>query len=211
MYKVFISDRTLFIADPKGISTPEKSGTLFVTCSDTSELDTLLKTIEEQPSVKELHLFHRNPDKLFDALTSKFKIVEAAGGLVRNEKGDYLFIFRNEKWDLPKGKLEKGESIEECAVREVAEECGIQPPSLGKKLVTTYHTYEHKGKKILKPTYWFEMLSNGEEQLIPQLEEGITEVRWVNPNQLEDILANTYPSILDVLKDAQSASIVPNL
>ena len=211
MYKVFISDRTLFIVDRKGISTPEKSGTLFATCSDVSELDTFLGTIEEQPSVKELHLFHQSPDELFEALKSKFKIAEAAGGLVRNPAGEFLFIYRNDKWDLPKGKLEKGESIETCAVREVAEECGIAPPALEKKLLTTYHTYEHKGKKVLKPTHWFSMLSDGKDELVPQLEEGITKVLWIHPNDLENVLGNTYLSIIDVLTEGQSKSVIPNL
>ncbi|MDG1262225.1 MAG: NUDIX domain-containing protein [Flavobacteriales bacterium] len=211
MYKVFISDRTLFILDRKGILTPEKSGTLFATCSDVSELDTFIRTFEEQPTVKELHLFSKAPEELFEAFKTKFKVIEAAGGLVRNPKGELLFIYRNDKWDLPKGKLEKGESIEDCAVREVAEECGIKPPTRGNKLLTTYHTYEHKGKKILKPTYWYDMQSDGNEELVPQLDEGITEVRWIQPRQLNEVLENTYPSIIDVISEGQSTSVIPNL
>jgi 8-oxo-dGTP pyrophosphatase MutT (NUDIX family) len=125
--------------------------------------------------------------------------IEAAGGLVKNENGDYLFIFRNDKWDLPKGKIEKDEKTKVAAVREVEEECGITVSKLGGKICKTYHAYINKGEVVLKKTHWFDMKYKGNDKLKPQLEEGITDVRWFRKGHIEAILANTFPSILDVL------------
>jgi 8-oxo-dGTP pyrophosphatase MutT (NUDIX family) len=126
-------------------------------------------------------------------------LIEAAGGLVRNEKGDYLFIFRNDKWDLPKGKIEKDEKTKVAAVREVEEECGITVSKLGSKICKTYHAYISKGDVVLKKTHWFNMKYKGNATLKPQLEEGITDVRWFRKGHIDAIVQNTFPSILDVL------------
>lgn len=130
-----------------------------------------------------------------------FKIVEAAGGLVENQQGEWLFIFRNGMWDLPKGKLEKGESVEQCAVREVAEECGIAEPTIVRSLQTTYHTYELKGQRILKPTYWFLMKSSDANKLIPQTEEGVSEVKWVSTAEAQRLASNSFGSIKQVVSE----------
>jgi 8-oxo-dGTP pyrophosphatase MutT (NUDIX family) len=126
-------------------------------------------------------------------------LIEAAGGLVENEKGDYLFIFRNEKWDLPKGKIEKDEKTKVAAVREVEEECGITVSKLGDKICKTYHAYISRGEVVLKKTHWFNMKYKGNEKLKPQLDEGITDVRWFKKGHIDAIVQNTFPSILDVL------------
>lgn len=126
-------------------------------------------------------------------------LIEAAGGLVINEKTDYLFIYRNDKWDLPKGKIEKGERVKDAAVREVEEECGIKVSALGEKICKTYHVYTSRGEVVLKKTHWFKMACNGFAKLKPQKEEGITDVRWFEAHHIEPILANTFPSIMDVL------------
>ena len=132
---------------------------------------------------------------------SHHKIVAAAGGLVKNEQGQWLFIYRNGMWDLPKGKWEEGESIEECAVREVAEECGIAEPTIVQQLATTYHTYTLKGERILKPTYWFLMKSTDVSKLIPQTEEGITEVKWVATDEARGLAAGSFGSIKEVVRE----------
>ncbi len=181
------------------MSIPEKSGHLHVTCSSPDELPLFIKTLENQASIEEMTIFSESSEKLFEQFKNLYKVVEAAGGVVMNAENEVLFIFRNNKWDLPKGKLEKGESIEDCAVREVAEECGITPPSLGKFLRTTYHTYEHKGMQVLKPTYWYAMHTVSKETLTPQLEEGITEVRWVAKSEFPMILENTFPNISELI------------
>ncbi|GAA4315220.1 NUDIX domain-containing protein [Mucilaginibacter gynuensis] len=125
--------------------------------------------------------------------------IVAAGGLVKNEDGHFLFIYRNDKWDLPKGKIEKGEGIKEGAVREVEEECGISVNKLGKKICKTYHVYTIKKEVVLKKTHWYKMKYKGQEKLKPQKEEGITDVRWFKKGQVGTIVENTFPSIMDVL------------
>lgn len=126
-------------------------------------------------------------------------LIGAAGGLVKNDSGEYLFIYRNGKWDLPKGKIEKGEKVKETAVREVEEECGIKVSRLGEKICKTYHVYINRGEVVLKKTHWFKMKSKAEGKLKPQTEEGITDVRWFEKEHIEPIIANTFPSIMDVL------------
>ena len=125
--------------------------------------------------------------------------IEAAGGLVKNENGDYLFIYRNDKWDLPKGKIEKGERVKIAAVREVEEECGIKVGSIDEKICKTYHVYIMRGELVLKKTHWFKMRCNGQYTLKPQKEEGIWDARWFKKDHIEPIIANTFPSIMDVL------------
>ncbi|MFT4600976.1 MAG: 8-oxo-dGTP pyrophosphatase MutT (NUDIX family), partial [Arenicella sp.] len=115
-------------------------------------------------------------------------------------KGKFLFIKRNGLWDIPKGKLEKGESIEEGAVREIEEECGVENPVILSHLVDTFHTYNYKGKDVLKKTYWFHLSLDEVNELVPQGEEGITEVGFFGLDELNEIEANTYVSILEVIQ-----------
>ena len=126
-------------------------------------------------------------------------MIEAAGGLVFNKDGDILMIFRNGKWDLPKGKLEIGESVEECAIREVEEECGIYGLDIIEKILETYHTYNMDGEEVLKKTYWYKMKTDYSAKLIPQLEEGITKVSWIDRNQIAKKMRSSYGNISDVL------------
>ncbi len=132
---------------------------------------------------------------------SFFKTVEAAGGFVHNEQGEWLFIYRNGMWDLPKGKLEMAEKIEDCAVREVSEECGIAPPEIRKALSTTYHTYNLNGARILKPTYWYLMKSADKSELIPQTEEGISVVKWVTSSEAKRLAQTSFGSIRQVVTE----------
>ncbi len=141
------------------------------------------------------------------ALQKNFHTIVAGGGVVYNEEGAILMIFRNGFWDLPKGKLDEGESIEECAVREVREETGLKKVTLSKHLHTSYHTYEMKGKHILKVTEWYEMQAEGHVKLVPQGEEGIEKAEWVQPDHIKPYLSNTYPSIIDALQKATALSI----
>ena len=130
----------------------------------------------------------------------KFTLIQAAGGLVYNYENQLLMIFRNGKWDLPKGKLEEGENIKECAIREVEEECGISGLSISRPLQDTYHVYELNAQKILKRTYWFEMKTDFKGNLTPQTEEGITKVCWVNKEDIAQKLENSFGNIIELLK-----------
>ena len=130
-----------------------------------------------------------------DDLTTPLSRVEAAGGKVQNNDGEILFIYRLGMWDLPKGKIEKGENTEEAALREVEEECGISKLHLLSKIKDTWHIYFHKEVFCLKKTYWFAMSYEGNEQLVPQEEEGIEEVIWIGKENLSNYLEKSYPSI----------------
>ncbi len=142
---------------------------------------------------------HPDVNQIFEQITSSIKKIYAAGGLVRNGEGKYLFIYRLGKWDLPKGKVEEGEKMREAAMREVEEECGIKIDYLGKRIATTYHTYLLRGKLVLKQTKWYEMAVNKVPKLIPQTEEDITAAEWLGKEDLCKIKDNTYPLITDIV------------
>jgi len=147
----------------------------------------------------ELYIDLKSETVFFDVFDDH-KLIEAAGGLVQN-KNKYLFIKRLGVWDIPKGKLEKGESPENGAVREIVEECGIDTPKIKNHLLDTWHTYEMKGKKYLKKTYWYLLKSGGKDKDIkPQEEEDITEAIYLPKKAFDIIKKNTYESIKDVLR-----------
>lgn len=140
-------------------------------------------------------------DKALQLLKSTFYYIEAAGGFIE-KNGEFLFIRRHNRWDLPKGKLEKKETVEHAALRECEEECGIKELTLIKPLSSTFHIYAYKDGFALKQSYWFYMQSTYTEKLVPQLEEDITEVRWFNPKEIQDIvMKDTYYTISDVVRE----------
>lgn len=138
-------------------------------------------------------------EKLKGLFLTGFEVTEAAGGIVQNEKKDLLFIFRRGKWDLPKGKTETGESPETCAAREIEEETGAKNLSLKRKVGDTYHIYQLNEKYILKISRWFYFTSRGPQELIPQPEEDITEVKWVPTRSIKEPMADTYRTIRDIM------------
>lgn len=144
--------------------------------------------------------YHKDIDKLFKSFRKHFDLITAAGGVVRNDDDHVLMIFRRGKWDLPKGKLDKGESIEDCAIREVEEETGIRHTSLAGPLMTTYHVYDEFGKHILKETHWFNMKSPGTQPLIPQESEQITASEWASEERIDELLKNSYQLVKELLK-----------
>lgn len=145
-------------------------------------------------------IWNEDLEKLKKAFFKHFTLVTAAGGVVENEKEELLLIFRRGKWDLPKGKLDKGETIEQCALREVMEETGLKEVELKKALTITYHTYDEFGKHILKDSHWYQMKITGQQKLTPQTEEDISEIKWVKKKDLKNFLNNAFPSIRDVLE-----------
>jgi 8-oxo-dGTP pyrophosphatase MutT (NUDIX family) len=130
----------------------------------------------------------------------------AAGGMVINDDGKLLMIFRRGKWDLPKGKLDKGEKIEDCALREVREETGLKNISLVKFTGLTYHQYfdSRLKKDVVKETHWFEMHAPGDQKLLPQHEEDIEKIEWVDEKDLEEKLSNTYSNIVEIIGKLKS-------
>ncbi len=152
-----------------------------------------------QPGNKYFFLLCSDAKRYLKKVIKNIILIEAAGGMVVNSKDAYLFIYRNGKWDLPKGKLERGEGKKQGAIREVEEECGIAVSSIGKRICKTYHTYTVKGEVVLKRTYWYQMAYLGAGKLKPQKEEGITKVQWFKKGHVDAIVKNTFPSIMDVL------------
>lgn len=138
-------------------------------------------------------------DVLWEMLLSEHVFVQAAGGVVVDGTGRLLAIKRLGKWDLPKGKVEKDEGIEAAAVREVTEECGLRMLHILEPMPSTWHTYERKGKQHLKRTDWYLMQGSDTDELVPQHEEDIEEVRWMDRDEVEAMKADTYPSLLPVI------------
>lgn len=138
-------------------------------------------------------------EEVFHRLTKDLVFVQAAGGLVRNERDEYLFIYRVGHWDLPKGHREAGEDLDFTAKREVGEETGLEHIEMGEKLGETYHVYSMNGRREIKQTHWYAMGASSAERLRPQREEGITRVCWLSKQQVEASAGRIYPSLLDFL------------
>lgn len=140
-------------------------------------------------------------DEVLPLLKNLYVFIQAAGGIVENQQGNLLFIYRLGCWDLPKGKVEKNENLETAASREITEETGLPHLQNQEYLTKTYHTYSQKGKDYLKETTWYRFNTDSEVELSPQGEEGITEAKWVSKDNIQGILQNTYPSIEDVINE----------
>ncbi|WP_343330397.1 NUDIX hydrolase [Polaribacter staleyi] len=188
MYKVFVNDTPIIIT-----SSSKKENIFPVYNFKNVLFDDIIHKINNK-ELKGINLYSTDLENDWKSFLSNMKVIPAAGGLVLNPKKEILFIFRNGVWDLPKGWVEKGETIKTAAIREVEEECGISNLHLIKPLVTTYHIYFHKGIK-LKQTYWFLMSSDDQKELTPQLEEGITQVTFKNEAETKEALANSYANI----------------
>ena len=193
-YKIFYNDRVIILTG-KITKSFEKNDGLFYKYQKKEELMELVNAFENFSHVSTLYVLHDEIDLLLEHIKSGYYIVEAAGGLIRRNDGKLLAIFRRGKWDLPKGKVEKGEFYQQTALREVKEECGLGNIEIIKKLPDTYHTYIEKGNKILKRTIWYEMLLKDDEQPIPQAEEDITEVKWFDRQTINEVIKNTYDSL----------------
>lgn len=191
MYKVFVNNKPLTIQKSK--SKAEKN----IPFLQSSDFDVAVDLL--QHNYKSVNIYSPSPEVVWEKFQDNFKTIYAAGGIVFNDKNEMLWIYRLSKWDLPKGKMEKGEKIEETAVREVEEECGISSLAIRKRMPDTFHIYFHK-KYILKITHWFEMDYTGNEKLTPQSEEGITDVKWISIDKLDKLTVNTYSNILELTK-----------
>ena len=198
MYKVFINNKPLIFANAP--IEGQGSDKILVTkyAGKQKFLFSFIDTLEKSPHYEGIMLLASNVDKLWADFQGIYKIIEAAGGVVFNEKGEVLLIFRLKTWDLPKGKIDKGETPEIAAVREIQEETGLNVVELGDFICHTYHTYEHKGKRVLKKTYWYKM-TTAEEQLTPQYSEDIEQAEWRDLPTFLESKPTVYPSILEVL------------
>lgn len=189
MYKVFVNDCPIILTDNK------KNAIKFnLVDFESIQVDEIVAQIF-QNKLSGISLYCENLEASWVKSQSYFKSQKAAGGKVLNTNNEVLFIYRFNKWDLPKGKLEKGESISECAIREVEEECGITNLQIVQPLETTYHIYQEKGNTILKTTYWFLMHTDFVGELTPQSEEGIEQVVFKNEGATVEALKNTYENV----------------
>ena len=198
MYKVFFNNKPVILEQHQNFKMPEPDTLSYVYGSKNGLAETI-NFFRETTHAESLYIIGNDKTKLIKDFESLFKVIHAAGGVVTNQKDEILFIYRLNKWDLPKGKCEPGESYEETALREVSEECGINNLRIERALTTTMHTYELNGVPVLKKTHWYAMHYSGNEPLIPQTIEHITRASWIQIGSLSEIKANTYSSILDVL------------
>ena len=189
MYQVFYKEKVILLTD-----VIEQDTGLVVLPLKNIKLKEVIKILNKKSTIS-VHLFHKNRDNLLKYFFKSIKIVIAAGGKIINSKSDTLFIYRDDKWDLPKGKSEKNELLSDTAVREVIEETGIRGVSIKKPLDVTYHIFKRDDEYRLKITYWFEMFSDYSGKFTPQLNENITDVCWIKKENLENIKNNSYPNI----------------
>jgi 8-oxo-dGTP pyrophosphatase MutT (NUDIX family) len=201
MYKVFFNERIVLLTEDFITNFQLKYG-LFYKYRNLKDLEELIDFYRNLSYIDTLFVFHHDIEELRVMFRSCFQQIDAAGGLVHNEEGRYLIMKRRGKWDLPKGKLNRNESVEDAAVREVTEETGLQDIELLSPLLATYHTYMIDGRPILKRTSWFDMKYTGNNEPVPQYDEDITEIRWVKKENLNSLTDNTFPAIIDVLKYA---------
>nr|WP_298992328.1 NUDIX domain-containing protein [uncultured Polaribacter sp.] len=188
MYKVFVNEKPIIIT-----SSSQKENNFPVYILKNIVLDEIIHKLRNE-IIDGVYLYTPDLESGWNYFLTQIKVVPAAGGLVKNNKNDILFIYRNNIWDLPKGRIEKNESIETAAIREVEEECSIFNLTIEKQLITTYHIY-FQNKNKLKLTYWFLMNSNYNKPLIPQIEEGITKVEFIKEESIDTILKESYANI----------------
>lgn len=208
MYKVYYNDRVILIGENK--NSPFKGKGSKIAAYPKEDITSIWKKFKKNGKIKTLYI-KGNSKKIIKELIAQFNLVLAGGGLVKNKSGEYLLIFRNKKWDLPKGKLEKKETSKAGAKREVEEECGIKGLKILKPLQETYHIYELQRKLNIKQTHWFEMAYSGTTKATkPQKEEGIEKAVWVRKKNIARLQKNMYPSIVDILTNKKILSAKAN-
>lgn len=193
MYFVYYKDRVIDFTDRPSIGC---DGVVKLAAGERIGIAKMLENLENS---KNICVISDDPERSFKDFALQFRLVEAAGGVVVNGHDEILMIYRNNRWDLPKGHVEAGEGFITAAVREVEEETGLRNVVAGEPIVTTYHFYPLNGEWILKRTWWFAM-SGGEGEPVPQSEEGITRVEWVPVSRVPDCASQSFASVRQVLR-----------
>ena len=198
-YKVHFENRFITISpEPDRL----QKYALFYNFYEKEELYKQISSFENDLSITSLNIYGLEIKHLWKHFRSYFTEIEAAGGLVRHPSGSYLFIERRGKWDLPKGHIERGETPDQCALREVEEECGIKNHCIIKELSPSYHTYRWEGVSYLKKTYCYLMNYSGEMVSNPQSEEGITKAEWLKPDHICLIKSHAWLSLADLINSS---------
>ncbi len=201
---IYFDDKPVFLCDEITTKIDEYKhhpDAVFIDELSTPAINSLLHEISK-PRFHAGIIYDKDFERLKEGFFRHFTVIKAGGGLVKNKKGEILLILRRGKWDLPKGKLDDNETIEECAKREVQEETGLRKIKVVRPVEITFHTYVQFGKHILKESHWYAMKATGDEPLIPQTEEDITEILWAKKEDLKKYVVNTFPTIIEVLKHA---------
>ncbi|WP_163708842.1 NUDIX hydrolase [Mangrovibacterium lignilyticum] len=205
MYKVFFNESVILLL-PKIKNSLSGNIENSIEIQRVSDFSAFLVSLKSRKYVEEPIYKCLIEKDLVHKVIQQMNPIPAAGGIVRNIQGEILFIKRLGVWDLPKGKIEEGESTESAAVREVEEECGIGSMVIQRKLPSTYHIYQspylpEDDNWVWKETSWFEMSYSGSDIPVPQTEEDIAEVRWFAPSQLDQVFQSTYGNLRDLLND----------
>lgn len=194
MNKVYYNQKPIYLTT----DTYENSNEFPLFYAKYTTVISLIKALKSK-KVSGIYLYHSFREKLEKHFLKLFPMIEAAGGLVKHQDGRFLFIYRNDKWDLPKGKIEKEEIVLNAAMREVSEETGVADLIVSKPLPTTYHIYNANGKYKLKLTYWFLMKTKYYSTLVPQIEENIQKAEWKTEEEITGLLKNAYENIKIVI------------
>ena len=197
MYKVFVNDKPFFLTNE---IVKETDFQFFLL--ESTDIEKLVINMYNN-KIKKCYLYYPDEKVILKKLKEKIPVQRAAGGLVYNKKGQVLFIFRNGKWDLPKGGKEKREKMKLTAMREVEEETGVDNLIITKRLQKTYHIFKRNGVYKLKITQWYEMKTDFQGIPVGQLEEGIEKVAWLNPEQIQEAMKNSYENIKLILQEGQ--------
>ena len=203
MHRIYFETRSLVICGNDDSSLSDPNAVEF-RLGDRLDIHTFVGIFESSPSLQKIYIPSDDIEGTYRRVCKEFKEVNAAGGLVSNRRGDYLLINRNSLWDLPKGHQEEGEDIAVTALREVQEETGVMALELKDLICITDHTYVRNGIWHLKHTWWYEMLYTDPVDLTPQREEDITKAAWVAKSSLPPYLQNSYPSIVEVFREART-------
>ncbi|MCQ2116158.1 MAG: NUDIX domain-containing protein [Bacteroidales bacterium] len=199
--KIYFEKRSIVICSPDDQMLADPNAILFQV-GGSFDIGALIGMFEQSQTLMRIYIPTDDIEETYKKICAEFKEVTAGGGLVSNRRGDYLLISRSGLWDLPKGHLEPGEDIETCSLREVQEETGVNELQLRGLICVTDHVYFRAGKWHLKHTWWYDMLYTDPTDLTPQREEDIAKAAWVARSSLPPFLTNTYPSILEVFREA---------
>lgn len=206
MVTIYVQNKPLFLVDTLTAEIEDylhRPTTIFLDELSPAAVKTMLHELD-QPEFYYGVFKHGNLQDLLDAFKAQLEVIPAAGGLVYTSALDLLLIHRLGHWDLPKGKLDEGETLEECAIREISEETGAGLLTLEKPLLVTYHTYQQDGRKILKESHWYLVKAAKKTPLTPQSNENIAQCIWVPLTEIQPYLDSAYPSVADVLKEGMS-------